>query len=210
VYPSYYGVRDAATINPAAHAKAHPSRRGPLEERLWSRVAFGSNDECWEWQGPVNSSGYGGIQMGSYTVGVHVAAFLLMFGSVAPGNQVCHHCDNPRCCNPLHMFEGTQRDNMLDAAAKGRNGSQLYPERRPRGDRHFSRRNPELLARGERANAGKGKLSRLQVIEIRDRYAAGGVTQQALGIEFQVSQTQIGRIVRGDRWGWLKDERIRP
>jgi hypothetical protein len=32
----------------------------------------------------------------------------------------CHSCDNPPCCNPTHLFEGSTLDNIRDAAAKGR------------------------------------------------------------------------------------------
>ena len=37
-----------------------------------------------------------------------------------PGMYACHTCDNPPCCAEDHLFEGTQKQNLLDAVAKGR------------------------------------------------------------------------------------------
>lgn len=177
-------------------------------DHFWARVdTSGGPDACWPIRGCRNGSGYGSATLGGRPLGSHVVAYLITYGSVPPGHDVCHTCDNPPCCNPAHLFTGTRFDNMADCAAKGRNGSQRYPERRPRGDRHFARTNPEKLARGEKASAGKGKLTAEQVREIR-RLSSTGTSQSVLGLRFGVSQTQIGKIVRRERWAWLDDEPI--
>ena len=39
---------------------------------------------------------------------------------IPDGLHICHHCDNPCCINPDHLFAGTRSDNMKDCARKGR------------------------------------------------------------------------------------------
>ena len=102
----------------------------PLTERLWRRVDKGGHESCWPWTGSVCSDGYGTIgttgegREGSKIVGTHRVAYESVHGAIPSGMCVCHRCDNPRCCNPAHLFLGTQRDNVYDCIAKGRRGAQ--------------------------------------------------------------------------------------
>ena len=89
---------------------------------FWKRVTLGELDECWKWQGARFPApyDYGHLCYDRYT---HRIAWELTYGPVPDGMQVCHHCDNPPCCNPTHLFLGTQADNMHDRDRKGRNSS---------------------------------------------------------------------------------------
>ncbi len=85
--------------------------------------------DCLEWKGAKCKRGYGRISIDGRLASTHrtvaYAAGLVqtIFG---PEREQCalHKCDNPRCCNPKHLWPGTLSDNMQDCAAKGRLGFQ--------------------------------------------------------------------------------------
>lgn len=91
------------------------------EMRFWGRIKI--TDGCWLWQGAVNTTGYGMANWsdGEKNIVAHRLAYRMLVGEVPEGMRVCHTCDTPRCCNPAHMFLGTQKDNAADCKAKGRN-----------------------------------------------------------------------------------------
>lgn len=93
--------------------------------KFWSRVDRSKGDDaCWEWTGARNGRGYGMCGVGTRYHGAHRVAYTLCSGTIPDGLNVCHHCDNPPCVNPAHLFLGTQSDNMRDCFAKGR-GSKI-------------------------------------------------------------------------------------
>lgn len=97
-------------------------------ESFWARVNVCGPDECWEWQGCCNNTGYGTVGWHGTNYTAHrVAAWLegLVDDPAAPAKKtdpghVLHSCDNRPCCNPGHFFLGTYGDNQIDAYAKGR------------------------------------------------------------------------------------------
>lgn len=97
----------------------HLSRIGTLEERFWKLVD--KSGECWLWTGSKDEGGYG-ISIGKNPPErrAHRMAWYLTYGTIEDGLCICHHCDNPPCCRPDHLFKGTHGDNQRDAWAKGR------------------------------------------------------------------------------------------
>ena len=146
--------------------------RATLPDRFWSKVdRSGGPDACWPWTGSKNpQTGYGVIQIEGRHTGTHRVAWELANGKPLGDLVACHHCDNPICCNPSHIFAGTHGDNSRDRFAKGRKGN--------------------LPA----------KLNDAKAEQIRQRYAAGDVTHRQLAREFGVGPTTIADVVNGKRW----------
>jgi hypothetical protein len=179
----------------------------PIAERFWSKVDKSDNG-CWEWLGSRFNGRYGQFSFVRRVEGVktsllsHRVAWTLTYGPIPPNTFVCHHCDNPICVRPDHLFLGSAKDNTQDAVEKGRVAH---------GTRHWSRTQPERFAetrapflasrvhyRGEQH--GRARLNWNQVREIRQRYAAGDETYASLGREFGVSDANVRAIVKG--WTW--------
>lgn len=90
--------------------------------RFWGYVDKRGIDECWPWTGLTNDSGYGLFAVARCrSVRAHRFSFFLDAGTLDdPSKLVCHHCDNPPCVNPSHLFLGTHQDNFDDMIRKGR------------------------------------------------------------------------------------------
>lgn len=95
-------------------------RSRPLAERFWEKVEKRGPTDCWPWLGGHDAEGYGFLYEAGRMQRAHRVAWTLTHGPI-PGRQVCcHSCDNPTCCNPSHLFLGTNKDNTGDMWRKGR------------------------------------------------------------------------------------------
>lgn len=106
-------------------------RTGRPPVPFWDRVdRSGGFFACWPWTGPLYRDGRGHVWYGGRLRRAHQVAWIEANGPIPEGQGVLHTCDNPPCCNPLHLFAGTQLDNIADMVAKGRhrNGAMARQE----------------------------------------------------------------------------------
>lgn len=92
-------------------------------ELIANRYVVDAATGCWNWTGYKDRKGYGRATLGGRSgrsTGAHRLALIAIGKSLADADLVLHHCDNPACINPAHLFVGTQADNMRDMHAKGR------------------------------------------------------------------------------------------
>jgi len=76
--------------------------------------------DCWIWLGSRNNGGYGYMAYNGWSEGVHRISWIIHRGPIPLGMWICHHCDQPGCLRPDHLFLGTPQDNVADMIAKGR------------------------------------------------------------------------------------------
>lgn len=104
-----------------------PRRVRTTAERFWSKVdKSGAPNQilgtpCWRWRGRMTPGGYGCFTLRHGVPRVaHRVAWMLSVGEIPDGAYLCHHCDNPPCVNPGHLFIGDAKANYDDMVAKGR------------------------------------------------------------------------------------------
>jgi hypothetical protein len=103
--------------------------------RLWGKIDKRRLNECWPWTSGRTRYGYGCIRLGKKRISAHRAVFALMH-TISDTMVVRHSCDNPICCNPIHLLAGTQQDNIDDMMKRGRYGR--WRKRKPREESEIS------------------------------------------------------------------------
>jgi hypothetical protein len=145
-------------------------------KRFWLRISKSSPDECWPWQASKKRDGYGQVKYEGKMQLAHRIAYRLSFGEIPKGKLVCHHCDNPPCCNPSHLFIGTDADNRRDMVQKGR-------------ERH---------ANGSRIR--RAKFTESQVLEIRKSHIPFVHSARAISEKLGVHKSCIEKILQRVTW----------
>ena len=77
---------------------------------------------CWLWTGSFFQSGYGRFSINQKVHRAHRVSYFLYNGNITNKFYICHKCDNPKCVNPKHLYQGTAKDNSKDMCEKGRSG----------------------------------------------------------------------------------------
>ena len=154
---------------------ARPKKGVTFHDRVAAGTMFNARTGCHEWMGHRDDCGYGRINRDGRLVRLHRETWKDIHGDIPRGLCVCHHCDNPSCINPEHLFLGTHQDNMTDKAAKGR----------------------VVIKRGSQNPVAK--LNETQVEAIKKRLFLGETCKE-LGRAFGVSEGNIRHIKKNRKW----------
>lgn len=133
-------------------------------------------DDCWLWEGPKDSWGYGQYRENGKAFSAHRIAYEHYTGIIPKGLLVLHSCDTPACVNPKHLRVGTQKENMQDKVQRNR----CYD------------------SSGE-AN-GSAKLTAVEVEQIRDLAKCGLFSRSAIGELYSIHRVTVGLIVNYQLW----------
>jgi len=98
-----------------------PKSSKSLEERFWDKVDKKSDDECWIWEGFLNSGNYGMFRTGDRVMLAHRYSYMIHWNNYRESLDVLHQCDNRNCINPYHLYQGTDWHNTHDRMMRGKN-----------------------------------------------------------------------------------------
>lgn len=152
------------------------------EQKFWSNIYIGNPKECWEWKSLSGTKHYPTTHFDGESWIASRLTYKLTLGDIPDEMCVCHHCDNPPCCNPDHLFLGTSQDNMNDRERKERN----------------------ILPHSKGENHGMSKLTEKEVKEIRELYKTKNYTYRFLAELYNVSFSNIRKIIKRWTWEWLE------
>jgi hypothetical protein len=169
-YRRAHGVKEAPTFANAA-------------ESFWSKVDRSNADGCWPWTAAATRGGYGAFVFHRKSYRATRFALEMHLGrKLETDEYACHHCDNPPCVRPDHLFAGSAKANIEDAVAKGR---MAIGERNGRNLARFhGMRRPALTP-------GQVEIVRLALAE--------GFVQAHIAAFMGCSEAAVSRIAHGTR-----------
>lgn len=157
-------------------------------KKLWEwRIAkrLKINSECLEWKGSTDSKGYGQIRAFGKLILVHRIALQIKIGRLfIEEEKALHTCDNPSCCNPDHLFIGTQKDNVADMMKKGRNGGQ------------FQKGHTGLASPSKRFK----KFKKETIIAAREEHEKTGIGHKRLAKKYGMSPGNMRAVLKRSTW----------
>jgi hypothetical protein len=140
--------RVAASLHAQYLGLKHRRLQRTLADRFMDYVSPEPNSGCWLWDGSCDRKGYGQLRISKQVLKPATHVSLQLDGRPVPhGMGACHHCDNPACVNPAHLFIGTQKDNTADMIRKGR-GSKPPIAKLGQGRKEFCLRGHLLISAG--------------------------------------------------------------
>jgi hypothetical protein len=92
-------------------------------QEVLALVQRGAREQCWPWLGFLDRDGYGRVSWKGRKQYAHRLVYVLLGGAMPEGAKLLHGCDNPPCCNPWHLWKGTQLQNIEDMLRKGRHAT---------------------------------------------------------------------------------------
>lgn len=129
----------------------------PASIRFWDHVD--KSGDCWLWTGAVDYHGYGRVGFKGTSYPANRVAWIYTHGD--PGKlYVCHKCDNTLCCRPDHMYLGTCKENLHDAARKQGWPMQKYGEKEYSQIREYRAAGMTMRAIAERVGVSQATASR--------------------------------------------------
>ena len=92
--------------------------RANTPDNFWSKVEV--SDGCWNWTAGKFKAGYGAFSVKGKLLKAHRYSWTLFNGEIPEGVLICHHCDNPSCVRPDHLYAGDSQSNVDDKMRRGR------------------------------------------------------------------------------------------
>ena len=153
-----------------------------LLQYVFTGIDIDAKTGCWNYMRAVDRKGYGKVYGNGTQTLAHRFVYSFYNGEIPEGLFACHHCDNPRCCNPDHIFIGTNADNLRDAARKGR----------------LCGLSKKYTKRSGYMNKGS-KITNEEALSIR----LSNETNRNLATKYQVHIGTVRRIKKGERRPWI-------